>query len=63
MIEDGTTPVELTVCGEPVTVAPGPEVIVPLADHGPRLSGEPQSPIGTVRGDGTVISAIVPSGD
>jgi alpha,alpha-trehalose phosphorylase len=33
---------------------------VPLDGQGPRLEGEPPSPIGTRRSDGTIISAIVP---
>ncbi|UMG94273.1 glycoside hydrolase family 65 protein [Nocardioides sp. TF02-7] len=35
----------------------------PLTHQGPRLAGEPPHPAGIQRADGTVITAIVPSGD
>lgn len=62
-VEQGTGPVTLSVRGELVTVAAGAPVTVPLAHQGPRLAGEPPYPAGIQRADGTVISAIVPSGD
>ncbi len=46
-----------------MTVTPGVPVTVPLLDQGPRIAGEPPNPAGTVRADGTVISATVPRGD
>jgi alpha,alpha-trehalose phosphorylase len=49
--------------GELVTVKPGAPTVVALADQGPRIAGEPPNPAGIQRADGTVISAIVPSGD
>ena len=49
--------------GEQVRLTQGPAVVVPLAHQGPRLEGEPPNPAGIQRADGTVISAIVPSGD
>ncbi|TCI99335.1 glycosyl hydrolase family 65 protein [Aeromicrobium sp. IC_218] len=62
-VEHGDHPLTFDVRGESVTVAPGEPVVVALKDQGPRLSGEPSSPAGTLRADGTVISAIVPSGE
>lgn len=62
-VEHGTEPVTLSVRGELVKVAPGAPVVVPLAHQGPRLAGEPPYPAGIQRADGTVISAIVPSGE
>ena len=62
-VEDGTNPVTLEVRGEQVTVSPDEPVTVPLEGQGPRLEGEPANPAGTRRADGTIISAIVPSGD
>ncbi len=63
VIEDGEGPVCFTVRGEPVEVSTGGPVTVPLDGQGPRIEGAPPSPAGMRRGDGTVISAIVPSGD
>lgn len=62
-IEHGPGPITLSVRGELVKVAAGAPVTVPLAHQGPRLAGEPPYPAGIQRADGTVISAIVPSGD
>ncbi|MCB0906177.1 MAG: glycoside hydrolase family 65 protein [Nocardioidaceae bacterium] len=62
-IEDGTGPICFDVRGEKVTVSPGAPVTVPLLDQGPRIAGQPPNPAGTVRADGTVISATVPRGD
>ena len=55
--------VEVSVRGEPVTITPGDPVRVALDDQGPRLAGSPPNPAGTLRGDGTVISATVPRGE
>ncbi len=63
VVEDGAGPVRLTVRGEPVEVTPSGPVTVPLDGQGPRIEGAPPSPAGLRRADGTVISAIVPSGD
>ena len=64
VIEDGETPVEFTVRGQPVTVTPGPAVVVPLARPGTAAGGRAAQPDRhRPRADGTVISAIVPSGD
>ncbi len=62
-VEDGPGPLTFNVRGESVEVKPGPAVVVPLAHQGPMLEGEPPNPAGVQRADGTVISAIVPSGD
>ncbi|HVK28780.1 MAG TPA: glycosyl hydrolase family 65 protein, partial [Nocardioides sp.] len=62
-VEQGSDPVTLSVRGELVKVAPGAPVTVPLAHQGPQLAGEPPYPAGIQRADGTVISAIVPSGE
>jgi alpha,alpha-trehalose phosphorylase len=63
VVEDGPGPVTLEVRGTPVTVSPDAPATVPLEGQGPRLDGEPPSPIGTRRADGTRISATVPSGE
>ncbi|TWG90853.1 alpha,alpha-trehalose phosphorylase [Nocardioides sp. J9] len=62
-VEEGTGPVTLSVRGELVKVGAGAPVTVALEHQGPRLGGEPPYPAGIQRADGTVISAIVPSGD
>ncbi|MEQ6899910.1 glycosyl hydrolase family 65 protein [Nocardioides sp. YIM 152588] len=65
-IERGAGPVTFDVRGKLVTLAGDEEdssVRVPLTHQGPRLDGEPVNPAGTQRSDGTVISAIVPSGE
>ncbi|MFN8192247.1 MAG: glycosyl hydrolase family 65 protein [Nocardioidaceae bacterium] len=62
-IEDGPGPLSFDVRGEKVTVTPGVPVTVKLLDQGPRIAGQPPNPAGTVRADGTVISATVPRGD
>ncbi|RHW26488.1 glycoside hydrolase family 65 protein [Nocardioides immobilis] len=62
-VEDGPGPLCFNVRGEQVKVQPGPPVVVPLEHQGPRLEGGPPNPAGIQRADGTVISAIVPSGD
>ncbi|XBB66651.1 glycosyl hydrolase family 65 protein [Nocardioides sp. WV_118_6] len=62
-IEHGDGPLTVSVRGEAVKLAPGAAVTLPLAHQGPRLEGEPPYPAGIQRADGTVISAIVPSGD
>nr|MBA2463369.1 glycoside hydrolase family 65 protein [Nocardioidaceae bacterium] len=63
VIEDGPGPVPLTVRGVDVEVDTAAPVVVPLDGQGPRLEGAPPSSAGQIRSDGTVISAIVPSGD
>ncbi len=63
LIEDGEEPLTFVVRGEPVTVRPGRPQVVPLRHQGERIEGSPRNPAGTIRADGTVISAIVPSGD
>jgi len=60
--EEGTGPVRLNVRGHAVHVTQGAPVVVPLDGQGPRIPGEPPNPAGVLRADGTVISAIVPSG-
>ncbi len=62
-VEEGAGPLSFNVRGEPVTVQEGPAVVVPLEHQGPKLEGEPPNPAGIQRADGTVISAIVPTGD
>ena len=62
-IEAGSRPLTLSVRGRPVEVTTAGPVTVALTDQGPRLTGSPDSPAGQLRADGTVISAIVPSGD
>ncbi|WP_435770583.1 glycoside hydrolase family 65 protein [Nocardioides sp. SYSU DS0651] len=62
-VESGDASVPFDVRGDVVTVAPGEPVVVPLKHQGPRLEGEPPYPAGVQRADGTVISAIVPTGD
>jgi alpha,alpha-trehalose phosphorylase len=59
-VEDGAEHLTFTVRGQEITVAPGTPVVVELADQGPVLEGGPANPAGTIRGDGTVISATVP---
>lgn len=63
LVEDGDGPIQLEVRGSSVRLVPGPAVTLPLDGQGPRLKGEPPNPVGTRRADGTVITAIVPSGD
>ena len=63
VIEDGDGPVPLAVRGHEVVVTVAAPVTVPLDGQGPRLEGAPPSSAGQIRSDGTVISAIVPSGD
>ncbi|GAA4816270.1 glycoside hydrolase family 65 protein [Nocardioides caeni] len=63
VIEDGAGPLCFSVRGKVVTVTPDAPVSIPLTHQGPRLAGEPPYPAGIQRADGTVISAIVPSGD
>jgi alpha,alpha-trehalose phosphorylase len=62
-VEDGTRPITFNLRGESVTVKQGAPVVVPLSHQGPRIDGGPPNPAGIQRADGTVISAIVPSGD
>ncbi len=62
-MEHGHGELTFTVRGDPVTVGPDAPVSVALKGQGPRLEGEPPSPIGRRRADGSVMSAIVPSGD
>ncbi|GAA1478157.1 glycosyl hydrolase family 65 protein [Nocardioides aestuarii] len=62
-IEEGPGPLRLGVRGKVVEVAVGAPVTVPLDGQGPRLAGDPPNPAGTMRADGTVISATVPGGD
>ncbi len=63
IVEDGSGPLLVNVRGEQVTVKPEVATVVPLEHQGPRLDGEPPNPAGIQRADGTVISAIVPSGE
>jgi alpha,alpha-trehalose phosphorylase len=62
-VEEGPGPVSFNVRGEIVTVKHGSPVVVPLDHQGPMLAGGPVNPAGIQRADGTVIIAIVPSGD
>jgi alpha,alpha-trehalose phosphorylase len=62
-IEDGTEPLTFNIRGQRVTVKEGAPVVVPLDHQGPVLEGGPPNPAGIQRADGTVISAIVPTGD
>ncbi|WP_281369693.1 glycosyl hydrolase family 65 protein, partial [Nocardioides pelophilus] len=62
-VEEGTGPLLFSVRGEQVLVQEGPPVVVPLEHQGPVIAGDPPNPAGIQRADGTVISAIVPSGD
>ncbi|MEO5851539.1 MAG: glycosyl hydrolase family 65 protein [Nocardioides sp.] len=62
VIEDGEGPVPFSVRGVDVVVTTAAPVTVPLADQGPRIEGSPPNPAGQIRSDGSVISAIVPSG-
>ena len=62
-IEAGPGPLRLGVRGKVVEVAVGAPVTVPLDGQGPRLAGDPPNPAGTMRADGTVISATVPGGE
>jgi alpha,alpha-trehalose phosphorylase len=61
-VEEGESPVPVTVRGNAHSVAPGQPVVLPLADQGPRLAGRvgrrPQT--GGTRSDGTRITAGVP---
>jgi alpha,alpha-trehalose phosphorylase len=61
-IEEGGGKLAFSVRGEEVIVGPDAPVVVPLAHQGPRREGEPTNPAGTLRADGTVIAATVPSG-
>ncbi|MDN4477586.1 glycoside hydrolase family 65 protein [Demequina lignilytica] len=49
--------------GERVSVLRGEEVVVPLADQGPRISGAPDAAAfhGTMRADGSVVTASLPA--
>ncbi|YAL83895.1 glycoside hydrolase family 65 protein [Dermacoccaceae bacterium W4C1] len=58
--EDGGSTLTFEVRGEKVSVEPGETVEIALADQGPVLPGSPPNPAGTMRADGTVISATVP---
>ena len=62
VVEDGDGPVSFSVRGTPVEVTREGPVTVLLDGQGPRIEGSPPSPAGQIRSDGTVISAIVPSG-
>lgn len=64
-VEDGDGALTFDVRGKTVTVGgdAGTVLTVPLSHQGPRLQGGPPQPSGIQRADGTVISAIVPSGD
>jgi alpha,alpha-trehalose phosphorylase len=62
-IEDGPGPLTLQVRDRQVVVTAGDPVTVALPDQGPRIPGRPANPGGTVRADGTVISATVPRAD
>ena len=60
VVEDGADRLPFDVRGEEVVVGPEQPVTVALDGQGPRLEGQPPSPIGTRRSDGTVIGATVP---
>jgi alpha,alpha-trehalose phosphorylase len=62
-IEDGAGPLTFDVRGELVTVKHDAPVVVRLEHQGPMLDGGPPNPAGIQRADGTVITAIVPTGD
>ena len=62
-IEDGPGPVSVHVRDVEYVVERGTATVVPLPDQGPRIEGQPPNPAGTVRADGTVISATVPHAD
>lgn len=63
VVEDGPGPLTVSVRDELVVVPADAPVTVALKHQGPRLEGEPPYPAGIQRADGTVISAIVPSGE
>jgi len=60
-IEEGHA-LTVEVRGELVTVTRGDEVVVPLMDQGPRIAGspDPEKFHGTLRADGTIITASLP---
>jgi len=60
-IEEGHA-LTVEVRGELVTVTRGDEVVVPLKDQGPRIAGspDPEKFHGTLRADGTIITASLP---
>ncbi|WP_018155845.1 glycoside hydrolase family 65 protein [Demetria terragena] len=60
IVEDGEGEVTFSVRDTEVTAAPGRPVEVPLDGQGARIEGRPPNPAGTLRADGTVISATVP---
>ena len=62
-VEEGRSPLTFSVRGEAIRLTADAPVTVPLSHQGPRLEGEPPYPAGIQRADGTVISAIVPTGD
>ena len=62
-VEDGTGKLAFAVRDQDVVVGPDAPAMVPLKHQGPRLEGEPPNPAGTLRADGTVIAATVPSGE
>lgn len=57
--EDGPGQIAIDVRGEEVLVTHEPTVVA-LKDQGPRIAGDPPSPVGARRADGSTISAIVP---
>jgi alpha,alpha-trehalose phosphorylase len=59
----GPAAVEFGVRGDSFTVAPGSEIIVPLADQGPVITGRPtiRQFEDVRREDGTLLSASVPT--
>lgn len=62
-IEEGEGPLSFNVRGEVATVKPDAPTVVRLEHQGTRLAGGPPNPAGIRRADGTLISAIVPSGE
>jgi alpha,alpha-trehalose phosphorylase len=62
-VEDGEATLPFLVRDERVEVGPGAPAKVTLEGQGPLIEGVPRNPAGTQRADGTLISAIVPSGD
>ncbi|WP_296667504.1 glycosyl hydrolase family 65 protein, partial [Demequina sp.] len=53
----------VTVRGDRVSVLRGEDVVVPLADQGPRIKGAPDASAfhGTLRADGSVVTASLPA--
>lgn len=56
-------PIEISVRGTAYAIAPGGEVVAPLADQGPVIAGRPslRQFVDSRREDGTILSASVPT--